>query len=176
MSQDETPVVLELAPLPREQIGPFLLLGLDKDANDERIEANWAQRVIWARKNQLSVPLEDVNWAREVIREADRRLRADVTSLNADTLDGILRQLADRYGVGGESGPAWQPRDVERPLADYTPAMEVPDPEQLRQTIPVPEVPHDLPAVAWLLDRLVQEPLDPWALNRVLDPKQDNAS
>ena len=27
------PVVLELAPLPREQVGPFLLLGLDKDAD-----------------------------------------------------------------------------------------------------------------------------------------------
>ena len=27
------PVVLDLAPLPREQIGPFLLLGLDKDAD-----------------------------------------------------------------------------------------------------------------------------------------------
>ena len=41
------PIVLDLAPLPREQIGPFLLLGLDKDADKEQIEANWARRVIW---------------------------------------------------------------------------------------------------------------------------------
>ena len=32
----------ELASLPREQVGPFLLLGLDKTADKEQIEANWA--------------------------------------------------------------------------------------------------------------------------------------
>jgi len=51
MPQPPEPVILELASLPREQIGPFLLLGLDKDADKEQIEANWARRVIWARKN-----------------------------------------------------------------------------------------------------------------------------
>ena len=30
-------VVLELAPLPREQLGPFIILGVDKDADQERI-------------------------------------------------------------------------------------------------------------------------------------------
>ena len=27
------PIVLQLAPLPRTQIGPFLILGVDKDAS-----------------------------------------------------------------------------------------------------------------------------------------------
>jgi hypothetical protein len=57
MPDDKEPVVLELAPLPREQIGPFLILGLDKDAGKDEIEANWARRVIWARKSQVRVPL-----------------------------------------------------------------------------------------------------------------------
>jgi hypothetical protein len=175
MPNEHPPVVLELAPLPREQLGPFLILGLDKDAAAEPIEAHWAQRVIWSRKNQFSIPLEDVNWAREVIRDPERRLRADATSLNADTADGSLRRLAQRYGVA-TGAPSWQPCDVEKPLADYTPAVEVPDPDQLLQTITVPAMPRDLPAVAWLLDRLLQEPLDPWALDFPCEPNQDTAS
>ena len=62
MADEHEPVVLELAALPREQLGPFLLLGLDKNADAEAIEASWAQRVIWARKNQIRTPLGDINW------------------------------------------------------------------------------------------------------------------
>src|SRR5688572_1680666 len=71
------PLVLKLAPLPRNQVGPFLILGVDKDAPRDAIEAAWAQRLIWARKGQTPVPLEDINWAREVLNDPDRRLRAD---------------------------------------------------------------------------------------------------
>src|SRR3954466_8091284 len=120
------PIVLELAPLPREQIGPFLLLGLDKDAAAAVVEKHWAQRVIWARKNQIRIALEDVNWAREALREPDKRVRHDVASLNADTGDGVLRQLAQRYG-GGDQG--WQPVDREKDLREYEPPGEVPDAE-----------------------------------------------
>src|SRR6266540_3297825 len=114
------PVVLELAPIPREQVGPFLLLGVDKTADKDQIEANWAQRVIWARKNQIKVPLEDVNWARETINDPEKRVRADTASLNLDTTDGVLRQLADRY-ADPRTALRCQPLDVEKPLADYTP-------------------------------------------------------
>ena len=65
---DEGPLVLKLAPLPRNQIGPFLILGVDKDASKEVIEAAWAQRLIWARKGQFTIPLEDINWARTILR------------------------------------------------------------------------------------------------------------
>lgn len=165
MSDPKNPVVLELAPLPREQLGPFLVLGVDKDARSEQIEASWAQRVIAARKNQVKVSLEDINWAREVINDPDRRIRADGTSLNPDTADGTLRQLAERYGVTGPSGEAsWQPWDAEKELADHTLPADVPRVEDVRQTIAVPEVPLELPAVAWLLEEFVKEPLDPWAL------------
>ena len=36
------PEVLDLAPLPRAQIGPFLILGVDKDVDRDTLEANWA--------------------------------------------------------------------------------------------------------------------------------------
>ena len=38
-------MVLELASLPREQVGPFLLLGLPKEADKDQIEKHWADRV-----------------------------------------------------------------------------------------------------------------------------------
>ncbi len=164
MADNQEPVVLELAPLPREQIGPFLILGLDKDAGPEQIEAAWAKRVIWARKGQTRLPLEDINWAREVIRDPEKRLRADVLSLNADTADGTLRRLSERYGVAASSpGVGWQPLDREKDLSRYVPAVEVPDPAALRAAIAVPEVPAKVPAAAHLLQQQAQAPLHPWA-------------
>jgi hypothetical protein len=160
-----TPVVLELASLPREQVGPFLLLGLSKDADKEQIESNWADRLKWARKQGIKVPLEDINWARDVLSEVEKRLRADAASLNADTTDNVLAQFAERYGVqGGQASRMWQALDVEKPLADYRPPAEAPDPDALRVTLSVPEVPEEVPAVPLLLERLAQLPLDPWAI------------
>ncbi len=94
MGRSPEPVVLELATLPREQVGPFLLLGLDKAADQKAIDAHWADRLKWARKGQSKVPLEDINWAREVLHDTERRIRADAASLNADTSDGVLAQFA----------------------------------------------------------------------------------
>src|SRR5690348_11907019 len=117
-------VVLELAPLPREQMGPFLLLGIDKDADAEQVEANWASRVIWARKQQTRLALEDINWARETVNDPVRRLRADALSLNVDIADGTLHQLVQRYDV-----PSWQPLDLEKPLEPFWASGEAPVPE-----------------------------------------------
>jgi hypothetical protein len=164
MAKNE-PVVLELATLPREQVGPFLLLGLDKAAAPEQVESNWADRLKWARKQQSKVPLEDINWAREILKDDDRRLRADAASLNADSSDGVLGQLAQRFGLaGGQASCLWQPLDVEKPLADYAPPTEMPDADALRAALVVPEVPEELPAVSLLLQQLAQTPLDPWAI------------
>jgi hypothetical protein len=175
MAQPQEPVILELAPLPREQIGPFLLLGLAKGAGKEEVEANWAQRVIWARKKQFRIPLEDVNWAREVINDPERRVRADVLSLNADLADGFLRRLLERYGGTNGKGPGWRPLDKEKHLADYTPATEVPDPAEVRATIPVPDVPREVPAVERILEQFIREPVDPWNLPFSSDPDKGSA-
>ena len=165
MGRSLEPVVLELATLPREQVGPFLLLGLDKAADKTAIDAHWADRLRWARKGLAKVPLEDVNWAREILNDVDRRIRADAASLNADTSDGALAQFGQRYGVqNGQVSRMWQAQDSEKPLADYRPAAEVPDANEVRVALDVPEVPEEVPAVAHLLERLVQQPLDPWAI------------
>jgi hypothetical protein len=165
MARSPEPVVLELASLPREQVGPFLLLGLDKAATKEEVDAHWAERLKWARKQQFKVPLEDVNWARDILGDLERWVRADAASLNADTTEGALASLAGRYGVGpGRNGRLWQALDSEKALADYMPAAEVPDPDAVRAALVVPEIPEELPAVPLLLERLAQQPLDPWAL------------
>jgi hypothetical protein len=161
----KTPVVLELAALPRDQVGPFLLLGVDKLADKEQIEASWAQRVIWARKNQSKVPLEDINWARENLSDPEKRIRADACSLNADTTAGTLRHLLERYSGINQPAPGCVPLDVEKPLAGYTPPTEIPDADALRRAIMVPDVPQEFPAIQKLLDDFLAEPLDPWKLN-----------
>src|SRR5262249_21603326 len=120
MSETEA-VVLELAPLPRDQVGPFLLLGLDKDASPAQVEAHWAQRVLWARKGRIRTPLEDVNWAREALRDADQRAVFEAASLNVVLSDGYLHTLAERFGLEGRAGtqtrPRWEPchKPVQEP-------------------------------------------------------------
>jgi hypothetical protein len=165
MGRSSEPVVLELATLPREQVGPFLLLGLDKAADKKAMDAHWAERLKWARKGQSKVPLEDINWAREILSDIERRIRADAASLNADTSEAVLAQFAARYGMeDGQAGRVWQALDSEKELADYRPPAEVPDANAVRVALTVPEVPEEVPAVPLLLERLVQEPLDPWAI------------
>jgi hypothetical protein len=163
MNETQDPVLLELAPLSREKIGPFILLGLEKDAAPEAIEARWAQRVIWARKNQIAIALTEVNWARETLNDPDKRARADAASLNTDITSGVLQDLAQRYGVG-PAGPGWKPLEVDRLAAESQPAVKIPDPEEIGKTISVPEAPTDLPGVKWVLDQFLAEPIDPWKL------------
>jgi hypothetical protein len=163
MAEEKDPVVLELAPLPREQLGPFLILGVDKSAGEKEIEANWAQRVIWARKNQIRIALGDINWAREVINDPERRVRADLTSLNFDTALGVLQCLREQYGAA-KAGTNWQPLDVEKSLDEFVPPAEVPDAAAVLSAITIPEARTEIPGVLGLLQAFVQEPLDPWSL------------
>jgi hypothetical protein len=164
-SKSPEPVVLELASLPREQMGAFLILGLDKTADKTTIEQHWADRLKWARRQLIKVPLEDVNWAREELSDLTRRIKADVSSLNADTTDGILGGLSRRFGLlGGQATRMWQPLDSEKSLADYSPAAETPDRRAVREAIVVPAAPDDLPAATALLVQMADQPQDPWAL------------
>jgi hypothetical protein len=163
MSTTNEPVVLELAPLPREQIGPFLLLGIEKDADAEQIEAGWAERLKQARKQDIGIALEDINWAREMLKDPEKRVRADAASLNVDITDGVLRRLELRFG-GRDSETSWQPLDDEKDLRDYTPAVDAPEPEAVRAAIRVPEPAREFPAVDRLLGELARDALalDPW--------------
>ncbi len=163
MNNQPEPVVLDLAALPRDKMGPFLVLGVEKDAAREQIEASWARRLIAARKNQLRVNLEDVNWAKEAIMDADRRIRADATSLNLDLIDGVVRRIARKY-TGAQLGarPTWRAIEIEQPPPSTTSAVELPDWQSVRDSITVPEIPEEAPAVPMILARLADEAIDPW--------------
>jgi hypothetical protein len=161
MDIPEAPLVLQLAPLPRHQVGPFLMLGIDKDASKEVIEAAWAQRLIWARKGQVRVPLEDINWAREIVNDPERRLRADAMSFNVDIADGLLKRLRQRFQGAGQ-GAGCKPIDVEKNLAEYAPPTAVPDLAEVRAQASAPETPREAPAVRVMLEQAVRQPLDPW--------------
>jgi hypothetical protein len=156
------PVVLELAPLPREQVGPFLLLGVDKTADNAAVERNWAERLKLARRELIKVPLQDINWAREVLNDQDRRIRADAASLNLDTADGTLRDLCERFASGGPESPQRLALDVEKDLSDFSPAVEMPSIEAVRASIVVGEIPEEVPAAWSILEKYLREPLDPW--------------
>jgi hypothetical protein len=160
----QVPVVLELAPLPREQVGPFLLLGLEKTADKDQVEASWARRVIWARKEQIKVPLEDINWAREVLNDKDKRVRADAASLNLDTTEAILREVTRQYGGEAPTALRCKPLDEEKDLTQYTPPVEIPDLETVCNAIVVPDVPEEVPAARAILENFLREPFDPWSL------------
>lgn len=158
MSEPFIPEVLELAPVPREQIGPFLLLGLEKDATPEELQKNWAQRVIWARKKSSLLPLEQVNWAREVLSDPQRRLEADLGSLNADTTPRPLHSIVSTFALGVPPEPcasAPEPHPVEPVL---------PRPDALAASVPLPQIPeHNFGAVA-LCKTLAGTMKDPWSL------------
>lgn len=159
----KSPVVLDLAPLPRDQIGPFLILGVEKTADKEQIESSWAKRIIWARKKQIGVPLEDINWAREMLSTPDKRIAADAASLNLDTTDGALKNLAENYASSGTVGTC-QPVDEEKELADYAPPLDVPDVESVRQAIKIPDIPREYPVVRHLLEEFARKEIDPWSI------------
>jgi hypothetical protein len=159
MKKDRKPGI-ELAPLPRERIGPFLLLGVAKDSEPEHIESRWAQCVLWARQGKTAVPLGDIHWAREVLRDPERRLAADADSLNADLAGRELQRLAERYHLDA-TVPVWTPIDPEPIAAD---AGASPDPQSVRASIPAPDVPIELPGVVRWLEDLTRAPLDPWSI------------
>jgi hypothetical protein len=163
MSQTvNAPVVLELAPLPREQVGPFLLLGVEKTADNAAVERNWAARLKWARRELIAVPLEDINWARAMLSDPDKRIRADISSLNLDTADGILRELSERFGTNAPAGGSCQLIDVECDLTNYSPPVEMPDMAAVKAGIVIAHMPEDLPGACAILNDFLREPLDPW--------------
>ena len=166
MAKSSEPVVLELAALPREQMGPFLLLGIDKSASKSSIEEHWAERLKWARRQLIKVPLEDINWARDVLSDAEKRLKYDAGCVNADTTDSVIATLARRFGLegGGQSSRMWQPLDEEKSLADYSPNAEVPEHAGVKAAIVAPTIPQDVPAAATLLEKLIEPAIDPWNL------------
>lgn len=163
---DSEPIMLELAQLPREKLGPFFLLGLHKTASQKDIDAHWALRLKWARKNQISVALEDINWARDCLNDKEKRVEADVASLTTDLADDFLYRLALKYSIEeGQAEPSWEPLDEEHDHSSFEPAVAVPTLEEVKQRILMPDVPEEMPSCSIFLTRVLREEIDPWALN-----------
>jgi hypothetical protein len=137
---------------------------VDKSADQATVDRHWAERLKLARREQISVPLEDINWAREVLSDAERRIRADAASLNFDTADAVVHKLNQYCGGDATVGPHCQPLDDDRNLADYPPDVEIPDMEAFRASIVVGEVPEEFPAARRVVEKYVRQPLDPWNL------------
>ncbi len=156
------PIVLQLAPLPRTQVGPFLILGVDKDATRETIEAAWAEKIKQARRGQIKTPLEDINWAREMLTSKESRIRCDAVALNVDTTEGTLKKLRERYQGKQQVEIRCKPIDTEKWLADYAPPTAAPPVDEIRALVQLPEIPRDVPAVRVMLENFVKEPIDPW--------------
>jgi hypothetical protein len=158
---------IELAPLPRNRVGPFLILGVAKDADAVTIEARWAKNILWSRQGKNLTPLGDVHWAREVLRNPDQRFAADVASLNSDVVGDDLRKLADLYHLD-QTRPTWTPADPEpSPMR----GSEIPDPNEVKATLPAPEIPTELPGVARWLAEFAQAAIDPWSILRPAAPR-----
>jgi hypothetical protein len=160
-----TPIVLQLAPLPRTQIGPYLILGVDKDATRETIEAAWAEKIKQARRGQIKTPLEDINWAREMLTTKESRVRCDAVALNIDTTDGTLRKLRERYQGKQQVEVRCKPIDTEKWLADYLPPTAAPPVSEIRDQVRLPEIPQEAPAVRVMLESFVKESIDPWQID-----------
>jgi hypothetical protein len=149
----------------RSQVGPYFILGLDKDASPQQIEAHWARRVVSARKNQIPPSLADVNWAREALSDLARRIHADVSTLNRDTHQAALRAVGTAWGCLEAQAPSWTPLPGEEPPIDYLPDWDIPDPSELRRTIVLPSVPQPGPIVLALLQQWLDQPLDVWNIS-----------
>ena len=151
---------IELAPLPRERVGPFLILGVPKEASAATIEARWAQCVLWARQGKTRSPLGDVHWAREVLRDPEHRLDADAASLNTDVAGSELSRLAAVFHLESRT-PGWTPLDPDLPPLR---SADIPEVAEIRSSVPAPEVPVELPGVGrWLAD-FAHAALDPWSI------------
>ena len=92
-------------------------------------------------------------------------MRADATSLNVDTTDGVLEHLRQRFQGGDQKSAPCRPLDVEKNLANYDPAIMLPDSQEVRLLIPTPQIPRELPAVRVLLEELANLPRDAWDIN-----------
>jgi len=146
----------------REVAGPFLILGVDKDADVATIDAHWAERVLWCRKGQSKLALEDVHWARDLLRDPARRAHADAASLNPDLASGEVRRLARLYHIDG-SPPGWEPHDPEPPIE--LPAAVASDPDAIAAEFPTPDVPLELPATSRWLEHFGAAAIDPWGVD-----------
>lgn len=142
----------------REDAGPFLILGVDKDADDATIETQLRSRLEAARRGEIKWTESDINWAYGVLTHRDQRVVADAESWNADLASGDVRRLTRLYRTDSVV-PGWEPLDPEPP-------SELPEPNfdlsEFIASLSEPSLPLELPAVDAWLERFAVIGTDPW--------------
>lgn len=139
-------------------VGPYIILGIDKDADPATLPEVCARRVEAARAGELTWTEEQIVAALEVLHAPEERLESDVESFNTDIASGEVRRLARLYRVDG-GGPAWEPMDPEPPteLTELTF-----DAAGLAAEAPAPDVPLELPSVETWLTQYAAGASNPW--------------
>ncbi len=143
----------------REDAGPFLILGIDKDANNASVEAQYESRMSASQRGELKWSASDLEWAREQLLNADRRVVADADSWNTDIASGDVHRLIRLYRMENTSA-GWEPLDPEPPAE--LPITNI-DMDALVAELPLPDAPLELPAIARWLERCGAVGLDPWS-------------
>lgn len=143
----------------REEAGPFLILGIDKDANDASVEAQYELRKLASQRGELKWSADDIEWARDQLLNSDRRVIADADSWNTDIASGDVLRLIRLYRMENTSA-GWEPLDPEPPAE--LPITNI-DMDALVAELSLPDAPLELPAIARWLERCGSVGLDPWS-------------
>jgi hypothetical protein len=145
-------------------MGPFLILGLDKDASPEEVDKAWRERLQWVEQGWSNVSCDDLNWAHDVLLDPERRVAADAASLNPDTLAQPCRHLLTTSESADWEQPSWPILDDAWPeLPPFPPDL----PENRASEVgaaPIPEIPREVPALTRLIKQWLDRPIDPWIL------------
>lgn len=150
--------------IPRELAGPFIILGVDKDADDATIESHYHSQLTSIERGECNWSPDDLEWARCQLSEAKSRLSADLESLNADLASGEIHRLARLYRLDG-SPPGWEPIDPEPPAP--LPNIEDIDPVTLAANVAMPEFGVEIPAIDTWLQQFAAAVTDPWTMELV---------
>jgi hypothetical protein len=145
----------------REMAGPFLILGVDKDVDDAKIESQYELQRAAVERGECHWSIDDLEWAKRILNDPYRRLEADLDNLNSDLASGEVHRLQRLYHLDG-SPPGWEAIDPEPPID--LPNNDAIDPLTLTKDIPTPEIPFELPAINAWLEQFAAAITDPWTM------------
>jgi hypothetical protein len=157
MATSPDPVVLDLAPLPKEKMGPFIILGVAKEATPKEIESAFQERLLGIQAGDFPLGEEDIHWAKERLSDPEDRLNADVVSMNAEILNSPIRRMNK-----SDSENSWSSRDA-------TTRFNVTIEEDLQLAIDaitkdlvVPDLEFDVSKLGRLIKESENPSWDPW--------------
>lgn len=149
-------------PADRDDYGPFLLLGVDKDADAATVQSHCVERMRWLDEGAGRFQRADLEWAQGELADAEARLAADLNHLNPDLASGAVGRLTRLYHLDG-TPPGWEPLDPEPTPA--LPGGGIIDATFAAATLPPPAAPLDFPSLDRWAANLLHVGGDPWSEN-----------